>query len=473
MEQVGMNPECERSRRMQMEHQGENANGVGGPEWERSRGENVNRAGIPNVIGVGERERSKEVRMPKLVVRWDYITSIEEAASRFSMEALMMAEGEGVFAESPTTVKEPIHCWMNSSKESLGLIGLGCTTLCGGCVRGVETLLTFEAAGKNMVHSIMDGSSVNRSLGEVLLLMASSLTIGIPEMAADCVREGLAKEQRLRQQRIAEITEMIHVASLLHDDVLDEADTRRGIGSLNFVMGNKHFLVVTSYFVLSTPSFNVAMFLKLPQNPKKPTLQCSDTQYRRADISCITVIGAGKLRTYIGRRLVDVGYKVISMDERLIKEGVDTKLCRISCSIWKFSCTSTTQNLMHHSSTGWKCRNQMEFHWAPLEELAVLAGDFLLSRASVALASLKNTEHVISNSDSVVYQDLRSTLKLWEGCFVLLTSEKQGLQCLVHLVPLGSSCSPIEGKSGGKKVGHPRSTVASRSGGKPGEIESR
>lgn len=29
------------------------------------------------------------------------------------------------------------------------------------------------------------------------------------------------------------------MASLLHDDVLDDADTRRGIGSLNFVMGNK------------------------------------------------------------------------------------------------------------------------------------------------------------------------------------------------------------------------------------------
>lgn len=29
------------------------------------------------------------------------------------------------------------------------------------------------------------------------------------------------------------------VASLLHDDVLDDADTRRGIGSLNVVMGNK------------------------------------------------------------------------------------------------------------------------------------------------------------------------------------------------------------------------------------------
>eukprot|EP00271_Cylindrocystis_brebissonii_P012992 TRINITY_DN3252_c0_g1_i4.p1 TRINITY_DN3252_c0_g1~~TRINITY_DN3252_c0_g1_i4.p1 ORF type:complete len:308 (-),score=43.70 TRINITY_DN3252_c0_g1_i4:3308-4231(-) len=46
-------------------------------------------------------------------------------------------------------------------------------------------------------------------------------------------------ERRRRQQRIAEITEMIHVASLLHDDVLDHADTRRGVGSVNFIMGNK------------------------------------------------------------------------------------------------------------------------------------------------------------------------------------------------------------------------------------------
>ncbi|XP_077253830.1 solanesyl diphosphate synthase 3, chloroplastic/mitochondrial-like isoform X2 [Tasmannia lanceolata] len=84
----------------------------------------------------------------------------------------------------------------------------------------------------------------------VLLLMASALNMPIPKSAADSVFESVSKDLRTRQQCIAEITEMIHVASLLHDDVLDDADTRRGIGSLNFVMGNK-LAVLAGDFLLS------------------------------------------------------------------------------------------------------------------------------------------------------------------------------------------------------------------------------
>ena len=32
---------------------------------------------------------------------------------------------------------------------------------------------------------------------------------------------------------------MIHVASLMHDDVIDSANTRRGLQALNSVFGNK------------------------------------------------------------------------------------------------------------------------------------------------------------------------------------------------------------------------------------------
>ncbi|KAL6561945.1 Solanesyl diphosphate synthase 3, chloroplastic/mitochondrial [Orobanche gracilis] len=84
----------------------------------------------------------------------------------------------------------------------------------------------------------------------VLLLMATALNVSVPRKLSEAAVENLSMELRTRQQCIAEITEMIHVASLLHDDVLDDADTRRGIGSLNFVMGNK-LAVLAGDFLLS------------------------------------------------------------------------------------------------------------------------------------------------------------------------------------------------------------------------------
>nr|DAD37303.1 TPA_asm: hypothetical protein HUJ06_007944 [Nelumbo nucifera] len=84
----------------------------------------------------------------------------------------------------------------------------------------------------------------------VLLLMASALNMPMPKPAPDGVIDTLPENLRAKQQCIAEITEMIHVASLLHDDVLDDAETRRGITSLNFAMGNK-LAVLAGDFLLS------------------------------------------------------------------------------------------------------------------------------------------------------------------------------------------------------------------------------
>ncbi|XP_010670597.1 solanesyl-diphosphate synthase 1, mitochondrial isoform X2 [Beta vulgaris subsp. vulgaris] len=89
----------------------------------------------------------------------------------------------------------------------------------------------------------------------VLLLMATALNLPVSMSSSDRlspvkVFDNVETELRRRQQCIAEITEMIHVASLLHDDVLDDADTRRGVSSLNSVMGNK-LAVLAGDFLLS------------------------------------------------------------------------------------------------------------------------------------------------------------------------------------------------------------------------------
>lgn len=44
--------------------------------------------------------------------------------------------------------------------------------------------------------------------------------------------------------RTAAIIEMIHAASLLHDDVIDEAHSRRGVASINATYGNKHAIML-------------------------------------------------------------------------------------------------------------------------------------------------------------------------------------------------------------------------------------
>ncbi|KAK9936845.1 hypothetical protein M0R45_013667 [Rubus argutus] len=89
----------------------------------------------------------------------------------------------------------------------------------------------------------------------VLLLLSNALNVSIPEPPTQPkppmrLEDYFPTELRARQQCIAEATEMIHVASLLHDDVLDDGDTRRGVDSLNSVVGNK-LAVLAGDFLLS------------------------------------------------------------------------------------------------------------------------------------------------------------------------------------------------------------------------------
>ncbi|MBD2099367.1 solanesyl diphosphate synthase [Leptolyngbya sp. FACHB-261] len=50
-----------------------------------------------------------------------------------------------------------------------------------------------------------------------------------------------------RHRRLAEITEMIHTASLVHDDVIDTADIRRGVDTVNSLFGNRVAVLAGDY----------------------------------------------------------------------------------------------------------------------------------------------------------------------------------------------------------------------------------
>lgn len=58
-----------------------------------------------------------------------------------------------------------------------------------------------------------------------------------------------------RHRRLAEITEMIHTASLVHDDVLDECDTRRGKETVNCTHGTRVAVLVGDFLFAQSSWF--------------------------------------------------------------------------------------------------------------------------------------------------------------------------------------------------------------------------
>ena len=60
-----------------------------------------------------------------------------------------------------------------------------------------------------------------------------------------------------RHQRLAEITEMIHTASLVHDDVVDEAETRRNVPTVNSLFDNM-IAVLAGDFLFAQSSWYLA-----------------------------------------------------------------------------------------------------------------------------------------------------------------------------------------------------------------------
>ncbi len=65
------------------------------------------------------------------------------------------------------------------------------------------------------------------------------------------------KDLTPRHRRLAEITEMIHTASLVHDDVLDEADLRRNVPTVNSLFDNR-IAILSGDFLFAQSSWYLA-----------------------------------------------------------------------------------------------------------------------------------------------------------------------------------------------------------------------
>jgi octaprenyl-diphosphate synthase len=74
-----------------------------------------------------------------------------------------------------------------------------------------------------------------------LLTLAAARLCGYPD------REGADREGGARHVDLAACVEFIHTATLLHDDVVDESQLRRGLASANAIFGNKASVLVGDF----------------------------------------------------------------------------------------------------------------------------------------------------------------------------------------------------------------------------------
>ncbi|MEK6649759.1 MAG: polyprenyl synthetase family protein, partial [Bacteroidota bacterium] len=77
-----------------------------------------------------------------------------------------------------------------------------------------------------------------------------------------------------RTYRAAALVETLHTATLVHDDVVDDADTRRGLASINAVWKNKVAVLLGDYLLAK------GLLLSLEHNDYD-FLHCTSTAVRR------------------------------------------------------------------------------------------------------------------------------------------------------------------------------------------------
>ena len=88
------------------------------------------------------------------------------------------------------------------------------------------------------LHSDLD--CVNRMVDRVRRFRGKMLRPVLVLLAFDALLDGEATaEQAEAAEALAAVMEMVHMATLVHDDVLDEADVRRGGATINHLTGNE------------------------------------------------------------------------------------------------------------------------------------------------------------------------------------------------------------------------------------------
>ena len=115
---------------------------------------------------------------------------------------------------------------------------------------------TFTAEGDLMQEMLTYAlSSRGKGIRPILTLLAASLNNKTVATDDNC---GAERHATKRTYLAAMLVEMIHTASLIHDDVIDSADERRGRASVNAKWQSNMAIILGDYILARTMSLGLA-----------------------------------------------------------------------------------------------------------------------------------------------------------------------------------------------------------------------
>lgn len=169
-----------------------------------------------------------------------------------------------VDVDTPINKPDPLDEWYldavsSTTRDMNGLNGLGAGKITANIPEGVASLDAYvndpfilsrpdvhdisETIEKDLVgtdHPVLnsaaryffnseDGKGKGKQVRPVMVMLMSSMSRAMMHIDSGLETSSPGLTHVLKsQRRLVEITEMIHIASLFHDDVIDEADTRQG-----------------------------------------------------------------------------------------------------------------------------------------------------------------------------------------------------------------------------------------------------
>ena len=113
---------------------------------------------------------------------------------------------------------------------------------------------------------------------------------------------------------LSSVVEMVHTATLIHDDVLDEAETRRHVATIN-ARWNEHTSILVGDYLFAQ-SFRLAATL-------------SSTEACRMVGEAARLVCEGELRQVLARDVLNISEE----DYFAMIRGKTAELCRVSCEL--------------------------------------------------------------------------------------------------------------------------------------------